>query len=201
MPKLIDSHAHLDFYTDDQVEVLTRAKAAGLGGILAIGIGDGPATMHRAFEIAESQSIDNPNSDLEIWASAGIHPQEAHQATPESLDKLRALVSNKRCIAVGEIGLDYYHVENPDIAVQKAAFVAQMEIAGAARKPMLIHCRTSLLATPEAKARYGNADAEADVLALSQEHWVPFGIRACGSDSGRDRRTVSCADSAARTAQ
>jgi TatD DNase family protein len=172
MRKLIDSHAHLDFYTDDQAEVLARAKTAGLGGILAIGIGDGPETMHRALEIAESQS----SSELTIWASAGIHPQEAHKATAESLTKLRDLATRDRCIAVGEIGLDYYHLENPDIPTQKAAFVAQMEIAGAVRKPMLIHCRTSLLATPEAKARYGDADAEADVLALSSEHWSKYGI-------------------------
>jgi TatD DNase family protein len=172
MRKLIDSHAHLDFYTDDQAEVLARAKAAGLGGILAIGIGDGPETMHRALDIAQSQS----SSELTIWASAGIHPQEAHKATDESLTKLRDLVRRERCIAVGEIGLDYYHLENPDIATQKAAFVAQMEIAGAVRKPMLIHCRTSLLATPEAKARYGDADAEADLLALSAEHWSKYGI-------------------------
>jgi len=172
MPKLIDSHAHLDFYTDDQAEVLNCAKAAGLGGILAIGIGDGPETMHRALEIAESQST----GDLEIWASVGIHPQEADKASEENLAKLRELASRERCIAVGEIGLDYYHVENPDIATQKAAFVAQMEIAGAASKPMLIHCRTSLLATPEAKARYGDADAEADVLTLAEAHWSRFGI-------------------------
>jgi len=172
MRKLIDSHAHLDFYTDDQAEVLARAKAAGLGGILAIGIGDGPETMHRALDIAQSQS----SSELTIWASAGIHPQEAHKATAENLTKLRELASRERCIAVGEIGLDYYHLENPDIATQKAAFVAQMEIAGAVRKPMLIHCRTSLLATPEAKARYGDADAEADVLKLAEEHWSRFGI-------------------------
>ncbi|MEO6910434.1 MAG: TatD family hydrolase, partial [Edaphobacter sp.] len=45
---LIDSHAHLDFYTEDQEEVLRRAHAAGVHTILAIGIGEGPATMHQA---------------------------------------------------------------------------------------------------------------------------------------------------------
>jgi TatD DNase family protein len=141
-------------------------------GLLAIGIGDGPATMHRALEIAQQ----HPN----IWASAGIHPQEAHQATAEALTKLTTLAADPRCIAVGEIGLDYYHADNPDVAVQQAAFIAQLQIAAAARKPITIHVRTSELATPAAKARYeadGNPDAAwDDLLRLLAEHWAPHGL-------------------------
>ena len=81
-----------------------------------------------------------------------------------------------RCIAVGEIGLDYYHADNPDIATQQAAFIAQMKIAVAARKPITIHCRTSELATPVAKAKYEPADAWEDLLALIAEHWTPSGL-------------------------
>ena len=165
---LIDSHCHLDFYTDDLDAVIVNAEAAGVGRLLAIGIGDGPETMHRALEIAN----EHPN----IYASAGIHPQEAHQATHENLARLSALVAQERCIALGEIGLDYYHIENPDIPTQQAAFIAQMEIAVSARKPILIHCRTSELATPAAKERYGSANAEHDLLALIAEHWAPHGI-------------------------
>jgi TatD DNase family protein len=165
---LIDSHCHLDFYTDDLDAVIANAEAAGVGRLLTIGIGDGPETMHRALEIAN----EHPN----IYASAGMHPQEAHQATPENLAKLSALVAQEKCIALGEIGLDYYHVENPDIPTQQAAFIAQMEIAVAARKPILIHCRTSELATPAAKERYGPANAEHDLLALIAEHWASHGI-------------------------
>ena len=164
---LIDSHAHLDFY-EDATEILARAAAAGVSQILAIGIGDGPATMHRALALAHQ----HPH----IFASAGIHPQEAHQATPEALQSLRTLAENPKCIAIGEIGLDYYHLANPDIPTQQEAFVAQMQIAAAVRKPILIHCRTSELATPEAKARYGTADAFADLIHLIHQHWVPTGL-------------------------
>ena len=164
---LIDSHAHLDFY-DDPDAVLTAARAAGVERILAIGIGDGPATMHRALDLARRHA--------EVWASAGIHPQEAHQATPESLEKLRTLVADERCLAVGEIGLDYYHLDNPNIAVQQQAFVAQMRVAAEAGKPILIHCRTSELATPAVKARFGPADAFADLMRLIGEHWTPSGL-------------------------
>ena len=170
---LIDSHAHLDMYSpEDLQQVLARAYAAGIGAILAIGIGDGPHEMHRALEIAEA--TDYPDLP-QIYASAGIHPQEASSlaATPEPLAQLAALAARTRCIAIGEIGLDYYHVENPEIPIQQAAFVAQLRIAAAARKPILIHCRTSELATPQAKEKFGAAAAWADLLHLLAEHWTP----------------------------
>ncbi len=165
---LTDSHAHLDMYSGDLSQVLTRAHAAGVRTILAIGIGDGPATMHRALEIAEStNSPDLPA----IYASAGIHPQEASSLSLETLTQLASLVHRDRCIAIGEIGLDYYHFDNPAIEMQKAAFIAQLHLAAAARKPILIHCRTSELATPQAKEKFGPADAWEDLLALLHDHW------------------------------
>jgi TatD DNase family protein len=168
---LIDSHAHLDMYPADELPgVLARAYAAGVRTILAIGIGDGPHQMHRALEIAEATS----SPDLPaIYASAGIHPQEAAAATPEALAQLAALAANPRSIAIGEIGLDYYHVENPTPDIQRAAFLAQLRIAAVARKPILIHCRTSSLATPQAKDKFGPADAWEELLTLLAEHWQP----------------------------
>jgi TatD DNase family protein len=164
---LIDSHCHLDSY-DDLDQILANARAAGVKSLLAIGIGDGPETMHRALEIAQTHS--------NIWASAGIHPQEAHQATPEAVQSLTALAQDPLCIAIGEIGLDYYHLDNPEIPTQKQAFIAQMRIAAQARKPILIHCRTSELSTPQAKEKFGTADAWEDLLALIHEHWTPHGL-------------------------
>lgn len=178
---LIDSHAHLDFYTDDRKEILSRAYAAGVHCILAIGIGEGPDTMHQALEIARAST-----GEPRIFASAGIHPQEAAKADREALAKLAQLAADPKCIAIGEIGLDYYHVENPEPPIQKQAFIAQMEIAAAAKKPILIHCRTSELATAEAKQKYGEADAWEDLLALLTDHWTPHrlgGIMHCFSGS------------------
>jgi TatD DNase family protein len=172
---LTDSHAHLDMLSPNELpHVLARAYAAEVKTILAIGIGDGPSTMHRALELAEApQAPDTPT----IYASAGIHPQEAHQATPEALEKLVQLAQHPRCIAIGEIGLDYYHLENPSIPIQQAAFIAQLHIAAAARKPILIHCRTSDLATPAAKQKFSPpeapTDAWQDLLTLLAQHWTP----------------------------
>jgi TatD DNase family protein len=170
---LIDTHAHLDFYTNDREEVLRRAYEAGVRTILAIGIGEGPATMHQALEIATTA---RGEGFPKIYASAGIHPQEAASATPEALEKLAGLAVHERCIAIGEIGLDYYHFDNPAVEVQKQAFVAQMKLAAELRKPILIHCRTSELATPQAKEKFGSADAWEDLLDLIAEHWTPTGL-------------------------
>jgi TatD DNase family protein len=171
---LIDSHAHLDMYDSAELAgVLSRASAAGVSTILAIGIGDGPHQMHRALEIAELTTA----PDLPwIYASAGIHPQEAVAATSEALATLGTLASNPRCIAIGEIGLDYYHIDNPEPGIQKAAFIAQLHIAAVVHKPILIHCRTSELATPAARQKFGTADAREDLLALIAEHWQPHSL-------------------------
>ena len=185
-------HCHLDFYTEpgnlatDLATVLANAEAAGVAHLLAIGIGDGPATMHRALDIA--------NQHPHIYASAGIHPQEAHQATPENLARLAALIAQPKCIALGEIGLDYYHVDNPDIPTQQAAFIAQMHLAAAALKPILIHCRTSELAMPAAKEKYGPANAEEDLLTLIAEHWalhkIPGVMHCFSGDLAHARRSL-----------
>jgi TatD DNase family protein len=188
---IVDSHAHLDFpsYAEDLDAVLTRALEADVKTILAIGIGDGPETMHRARDLAVKYA-GNPAAPR-IVASAGIHPQEAHRATDGSLAKLTALTHDPLVVAIGEIGLDYYHFDNPDIDVQQTAFLAQMNIALAAKKPILIHCRTSDLATPQAKERFGPADAQGDLLRLIAENFANkggVGVMHCFSGSADEAR-------------
>jgi TatD DNase family protein len=183
---LTDSHAHLDMFSDGLPLVLARAEAAGVRTILAIGIGEGPGEMQRALEIA-TQFNGQPDTPA-IYASAGIHPQEAHRADADALAKLARLAADERVIAIGEIGLDYYHVDNPAAPIQRAAFAAQVQVAAAARKPVLIHCRTSELATPQAKEKFDPADAWQDLLELLDAHWspknrgaIPAGILHCFS--------------------
>lgn len=186
---IVDSHAHLDFptYADDLDAVLTRALEADVRTILAVGIGDGPTTMHGARDLAMKYT----GAATRIVASAGIHPQEAAHADDAALAKLRELAADPLVVAIGEIGLDYYHLDNPDIDVQQAAFLAQMEIALEVKKPILIHCRTSDLATPQAKQRFGTADAQADLLRLIGEYFTPgggVGVMHCFSGSADHAR-------------
>ncbi len=162
---MIDSHAHLDSarYDDDRDAMLARAYEAGVRGILSIGIGDGPATMHRAADLARDYS-GRPNAPR-IWASAGIHPHEAQDATEEALASLDALLQRPEVIACGEIGLDYYYDHSPR-DTQKSAFSRQMALAARHKKPIIIHCRPS----------DNSANAWVDTLAILESDWAPTGL-------------------------
>jgi TatD DNase family protein len=162
---MIDSHAHLDSerYDDDREAMLQRARAAGVEAILSIGIGDGPDTMHRAADLSEQYG---GREDVpKIYASAGIHPHEAKLATPDALAMLEVLTRHKNVIAVGEIGLDYFYDNSPR-EEQKAAFRQQMEIAAAAKLPILIHCRPSADST----------NAWDDTLAMLEQDWASHAL-------------------------
>jgi TatD DNase family protein len=167
---LIDSHAHLDSvrYQDELPQVLTRAYDAGVGAILTIGIGEGPAEMQCALEICRkfNQPDGSAGAGLpRLFASAGIYPHNTHEADDAALAKLDGLLAEPEVIACGEIGLDYYHDGSPH-ETQKAIFVRQMEIAAARRRPILIHCRP----------KDGDNACWDDCLGLIAEHWGPTGI-------------------------
>ena len=173
---LIDSHAHLDRYPDDLDEVLLRAGEGGVETILAIGIGDGPATMHRARDLARAANSPVHPDHPRIFATAGIYPGDAEAADADALSTLAELLADPLVIACGEIGLDYYHLESPEPHVQKQAFVSQMLLAAAVRKPIILHCRTSELALREAREKFAGIDAWDDLLELIAEHWKPNGL-------------------------
>jgi TatD DNase family protein len=166
---LIDSHAHLDSprYADDRAAMLARAYDAGIGAVLSIGIGEGPAEMHQAFDLCRQY---NGQPDMpRLYASAGIYPHSTVEATPKADDtalaKLDSLLSEPEVIACGEIGLDYYH-EGASHDIQQAKLIAQLEIAARRRRPILIHCR----GTNE------SPDAWDDLLPILEAHWRPTGL-------------------------
>ncbi len=137
---LIDSHAHLDSprYADDREAMLRRAREAGVGAVLVIGIGEGPAEMHQAFDLCRQY---NGMPGLpSLYASAGVYPHSTGEIDDTVLDRLDALLAEPEVIACGEIGLDYYHEGAPH-DVQRTGLVRQLEIAAARKRPILIHCR------------------------------------------------------------
>ena len=166
---LIDSHAHLDSsrYTGELAEILGRARAAGVGAILAIGIGEGPAEMQQALEICRAFN-GLPERDRlypRLYASAGIYPHSTEEADEAALAKLDQLLAEPEVIACGEIGLDYYHEGAPH-ETQKRIFIRQMEIAAARKRPILIHCRP----------KDGDNACWEDTLALLAAHWAQSGL-------------------------
>lgn len=162
---LVDSHAHLDSerYDGDLEAMLLRARNAGVETVLAVGIGAGPATMHRALELSRRYAS-NPNMPR-IMVSAGIHPHEAALADRAALETLDRLTAEPEIIAVGEIGLDYFYDHSPR-QTQQRVFAQQMEIAAQRNLPLLIHCRASA----------GSTNAWDDTLALLDQHWRGTGL-------------------------
>lgn len=162
---MIDSHAHLDSerYDGDRDAMLERAYAAGVRGILSIGIGDGPATMHRALEIARACA--GREGIPKIHATAGVHPHEARLADEAALEKLDGLLAENGVLACGEIGLDYFY-EHSERDVQRTVFGRQMAIAAGRRKPIVIHCRPS----------DHSSDAWDDTLEMLDRDWKGTGL-------------------------
>lgn len=166
---LVDSHAHLDHerFAEDRDLLLARAWNAGVRTILSIGIGDGPSSMDGALQLARAYR-DKPGVPR-IYATAGVHPQEAAQCDTLALANLEALLEEPEVVGCGEIGLDFYHAENPAIEVQREAFRAQMEIAARRKKLIIIHCRPGTAFGPD-------ADAWDQTLRMLEEHWQPTGL-------------------------
>ena len=150
---IVDSHCHLDDsrFDEDRDDVVARAREVGVGRMLTIGAGDGPPDLEVAIRLAERFP--------EVYATVGVHPHDARKAEPETYDRLATLCDHKTVVAVGEIGLDY-HYDNSPRDVQREVFVCQMEIARAARKPIIIHTR----------------EAWDDTLDLLETHWRPSGL-------------------------
>lgn len=150
---LVDSHCHLDDsqFDADREAAIERAFAGGVATMLAIGTGEGPPDLEAGIRIA--------NRYGSIYASAGIHPQYAPQYSDDHVAALRDVIRHPKCVAVGEIGLDYYW-KPFDKDQQTRLFIAQMQVAADARKPVIIHTR----------------EAWDDTVALLREHWAATGL-------------------------
>jgi TatD DNase family protein len=155
----VDSHAHLDGkqFDPDREQTIARARDAGVRNIVAIGNGDGPADVDCGIRLAEKYDF--------IYATLGIHPHEARLADEAAYQNMERLASHPKVIAWGEIGLDYYYDHSPR-EVQKEVFLRQMELAAAAKLPIVIHCRPS----------DNSENAWEDCLGLISEHWSSRGI-------------------------
>jgi TatD DNase family protein len=159
----IDSHAHLEMpqFDADRDAMLARACQAGVDTVVAIGSGTGSGSLDCAVRLADRQKAGKPK----IYATIGIHPHEAKLATAADFEELRALAANPRVIAWGEIGLDYFYDHSPR-EVQRSVFLKQLDLARAARLPVVIHCRPSA----------NSQNAWDECLELLTAHWAPTGL-------------------------
>lgn len=169
---LIDTHAHLNFaaYKNDLEEVIKRCSDQKVG---VINVGSEYKTSRRAVEMA--QKYEN------LWAAIGLHPIHLSSSTyydkiddseeiefkPSTeeydMEKYRELAKNPKVVAVGEVGLDYFH-DKENIEHQKEIFKKQIKLAVEFNLPIIIHCR----------------DAYKDVLEIIQEEKKKYGEKLRG---------------------
>jgi TatD DNase family protein len=129
---LVDTHCHLGdpAYEPDRGGVLERAWAGGVARVVVIG--ESRPSAERALALARA--------DGRLSATAGLHPHEASAWNEEYAAWLRAALQDPLVVAAGEMGLDYHYDHSPRPA-QRAAFDAQLALAGEAGKPAVIHAR------------------------------------------------------------
>ena len=152
-----DTHAHYDdrHFDSDRDELLPALFAAGVE--LIVDPGCDTASSRAALALADKYPF--------VFAAVGIHPEE-FQRDPCDFSVIRALAQQPKCVAIGEIGLDYYW-DAEHKAEQQALFRAQIELALELDKPIIVHDR----------------DAHGDCLAVVRDYPGLRGVFHCFSGS------------------
>lgn len=127
-----DTHAHYDdeAFDNDRYELLPELFQQGVELIVNPGVDLN--TSKTAMKLAEKY--------MEVYFAAGWHPEEWESATDEAFEELSEIAKHEKCVAIGEIGLDYYW-DDSHKAEQKALFRRQIELALELNKPIIVHDR------------------------------------------------------------
>lgn len=153
MQGYIDIHCHL---TGDEY-----APLGGVDGVLALARENGvERIVCSGFDLASSKTAQELAGRYnEVYFCAGYHPSELNKYQDGDLEQIRMLCQDKKCIAVGEIGLDYHFEDNPPKDMQRDMFIRQLQLAYDVHLPVVIHSR----------------DAAQDTLELLQAHKTLLG--------------------------
>ena len=130
--RLFDTHAHLSYppLSEMESEILEKAAAAGLEGICAIATN--LQSSYACVDIAER----NEN----VFASVGIHPNEAHKGTRDHWAEIKQLAKRPEAVALGETGLDR-HWDDCPFETQQEWFVKHIELSHETELPLVVHMR------------------------------------------------------------
>ena len=128
---LVETHCHLDILSKMPLDdIVNKAKKLGVEKIITIATA--PNNLHTVMDLAEKNEW--------IYCTQGVHPHNATEWAQQTKELIRENLSNKKVVAVGEIGLDYHYEYSPK-NIQKEVFEKQLELANAANLPVVIHSR------------------------------------------------------------
>lgn len=142
---IFDSHAHYDSdaFDDDRKELVNALPEQGVCGI--INCGSDIASSLASLELADEFEF--------VYAACGVHPHEAEKCKSGYLPVLKKLCMEKKCVAVGEIGLDYHYDFSPR-DIQKKIFEQQIVLASELDLPIIVHDREAHEDTMELLKKY-----------------------------------------------
>ena len=133
MANLIDTHCHLDYLKPEELSVVLEGlEGSDVKSVITIGVS--PDNQKIISEIA--------NMDPRIYFTQGLHPHHAAEFNEDFLKSIRTRIENPKCVAVGEIGLDYYYLKSTK-EEQRIAFEAQLQFAIDYNMPICIHTRNA----------------------------------------------------------
>ncbi len=144
----VDTHCHLHFpeYQTDLESVINRARSSGVQYFL--NVGTDLESSRKAVELSDQYDF--------IYATAGIHPHDAKDATPEAMCQIAGLLKHPKIVAIGEVGLDYYRNLSP-ADVQIKILIQFFELSKQYQLPLVLHIR----------------DAYEEAVKLLKEHFKP----------------------------
>jgi len=126
----VDTHCHLFLMEVEPAVAVETAKASGVERVICVGVD--VETSRRSLEIADS---------LEgVFATAGVHPHDAHGFDPEASARIEELLHDPRVVAVGECGLDWYRMLSPR-EDQIRVFRTHIALSNETGKPVVVHIR------------------------------------------------------------
>ena len=132
MTPIFDTHAHYDDEAFDEDRKKLLAELPGQGIAKVVNVGASLASCEKTIDLMEQYD--------DIYGALGVHPSETAELTEESFAWLKEQCKREKCLAVGEIGLDY-HWEEPERSIQTEWFVRQLNLARELSLPVVIHSR------------------------------------------------------------
>ena len=138
--ELLDSHAHYndEKFDEDREKIIAYIYKSGVTTI--INTGYNIESSKKAVEIASSHDF--------IFATVGVSPNDVEDLPLDYVAQIEKLANNKKVVAIGEIGLDYYW-NKENINIQKEVFIKQIELANKLNLPIVIHTREAVMDTIE----------------------------------------------------
>ena len=132
MDFIFDTHAHYNdkAFNEDRTSLLDSFSESGILGI--INCGTDIESSKKSIELSEQYDF--------MYCALGFHPEDINKAHTNYIEEIKELSKHKKCVAIGEIGLDYYWVKD-NKEEQKRIFTEQIILANELNLPVIIHSR------------------------------------------------------------